>query len=235
MATSTLFSATESDGTAGKLVLKPEDLILFQGDSITDVERERHRQKMPNDGRAMGHGYPFHVTGELLAEYGDLNLQVYNRGISGDTITHLDRRWKRDTLELKPSVLSILIGANDIWGQVAGGRFKGTAESYREEYAALLTRTRQALPDVQLVVCEPFILKCGYVTDEWYPLIDTYREYARQVAADAGAILVPFQEALDKAMADSGTGPEYWVEDGVHPSMAGHALMAKTWREAVGV
>jgi lysophospholipase L1-like esterase len=27
--------------------------------------------------------------------------------------------------------------------------------------------------------------------------------------------------------------PAYWAGDGVHPTLAGHALMAKTWRKVV--
>ena len=50
----------------------------------------------------------------------------------------------------------------------------------------------------------------------------------------AGAIWVPFQEMFDQAVA-AGTEPAYWAGDGVHPTHAGHALMAEAWRKAAGI
>ncbi len=232
MAAGSLLQATTSLA-AETPKLKQGDVILFQGDSITDARRDKKRQDTPNDAAAMGLGYPQHVAGGLLAENSKLGLKIYNRGISGHKVPQLDERWQADTLDLKPAILSILIGVNDIWHKL-GGRYDGTAETYREGYAALLAKTREALPDVVLVVCEPFVLKTGAVNDDWFPDFDAYRENALKVAAEAGAIVVPFQKMFDEAVA-SGTEPGYWAADGVHPTIAGHALMAKTWRETVGI
>jgi lysophospholipase L1-like esterase len=72
------------------------------------------------------------------------------------------------------------------------------------------------------------------VNDTWFPDFETRRGYAKEVADKAGAMWVPFQEMFNEAV-EAGTKPEYWAADGVHPSVAGHALMAKTWREVVGL
>jgi len=85
-----------------------------------------------------------------------------------------------------------------------------------------------------LVICEPFVLRCGAINEKWFPEFDHRRAAAARVAKGAGAIWVPFQAMFDKAVA-KGAKPEYWAADGVHPSAAGHALMAKTWREVVGI
>ena len=207
-------------------------MILFQGDSITDAGRDKKRQAA-NDPRSLGVGYPAHAAGGILRDYASLGLQIHNRGISGNKVPDLDKRWDKDCLDLKPDVLSILIGVNDIWHKL-NGRYDGTPEVYRDGFAALLERTKKALPDTKLVICEPFVLRCGAVNDSWFPEFETRREFAREVADGAGALWVPFQEMFDEAVA-SGTKPEYWAGDGVHPSVAGHALMAKTWREVVGV
>ena len=224
-------SAIADDAT--KVVLKKGDVILFQGDSITDVGRDRKAQGQPNNTKGLGRGYPFLIGGALLQEHPKLGLRVFNRGISGHKVPDLDKRWQKDCLDLKPKVLSILVGVNDLWHKMSG-RYDGTVETYKTGFAALLKRTNDALPHTKIVVCEPFALRCGAVKDSWYPEFDQRRAVAKEVAQDAGAIWVPFQTMFDEAIA-AGTKPEYWARDGVHPTLAGHGLMSRTWREVVNV
>jgi lysophospholipase L1-like esterase len=225
-------SSAQANDTA-KPALKKGDVILFQGDSITDAGRDRKTQAEPNNASGLGNGYPRIIAGDLLIDHRDLELKIYNRGISGHKVPDLDKRWETDTIELKPTVLSILIGVNDIWHKL-NGKYDGTPETYRDGFTALLERTRKALPDVTIAICEPFVLRCGAVKDNWFPEFDERKAFAKEVAQAAGTIWVPFQEAFDDAVA-AGTTPNFWAGDGVHPSIAGHALMAKTWRKAVGI
>lgn len=218
---------------ADRLTLSKGDVILFQGDSITDAGREK-RQPMANEG--LGNGYPKYLAEALREAYPDYDLQIHNRGISGNKVPDLAKRWEADCLALQPKVLSILIGVNDIWHKL-NGRYDGTAETYREGFSELLARTRKALPQVTLVICEPFVLMSGTVKaneDKWFPEFTIRRKYAKQVAEEAGAIWVPFQEMFDKAVAE-GAQPSELAGDGVHPTQRGHQLMAKTWREVVGI
>mgnify|MGYP000918942659 CR=1 FL=1 len=207
--------------------------ILFQGDSITDAGRDRNAEGNANHPAMLGRGYPFHLAGQLLADHAPLGLSIYNRGISGNKVPDLAARWQKDCLDLKPAVLSILIGVNDIWHKL-NGKYDGTPEIYRDGFADLLRQTKEALPGVTLAICEPFVLRCGAVNDSWFPEFETRRAFAAEVAKGAGAIWVPFQEAFDQAVA-AGTEPAYWAADGVHPTQAGHGLMAKVWRGAVGI
>ena len=213
--------------------LKKGDVVLFQGDSITDAGRNRKSQGEANNCPALGNGYPTIIAGGLLSAHRDLGLKIHNRGISGNKVPDLDARWQTDTLDLKPAVLSILVGVNDIWHKL-NGNYNGTPEIYRDGFAALLKKTREALPKVKLVICEPFVLRCGAVSDKWFPEFDERKAFAKEVAMGAGAIWVPFQEVFDNAVS-GGTPPNFWSADGVHPTLAGHALMANTWRDAVGV
>lgn len=231
-ATAAASSAVAQDG-GKKIGLKKGDVILFQGDSITDAGRDRKNEGKANDARMLGRGYPHHLAGGLLETHRNLDLKIYNRGISGHKVPDLDARWQKDTLDLEPAVLSILIGVNDIWHKL-NGRYDGTPEVYRDGFAALLEKTKAALPNVQLVICEPFALRCGAVKDDWFPEFDERRAFAKEVADGADAIWVPFQTMFDEAV-NAGTEPAYWGADGVHPSVAGHALMAKTWREVTGI
>ncbi len=224
-----LSTASAAAEAAAPVSLKEGGLVLFQGDSITDAGRDRGREARPNDGRALGNGYPAIVAGGLLLDHRTLGLRVLNRGISGNRVPDLDGRWQRDALDLKPALLSILIGVNDIWHKM-NGNYDGTPESYRDGFAALLRRTREALPSTTLVICEPFVLRCGAIQDSWFPEFDERRAAAREVATAAGALWVPFQQVFDDAVA-AGTEPSFWAADGVHPTVSGHALMAAAWRK----
>lgn len=218
---------------AEKRDLKKGEIILFQGDSITDAGRNK---KNPIANEGLGRGYPKHIADALQQDYANLDLQIHNRGISGNKVPDLDRRWQQDCIDLKPDVLSILIGVNDIWHKL-NGRYEGTAEIYRDGFRDLLQRTRESLPSVTLVVCEPFVLMSGTVEknkEKWFPDFTTRRQYAKEVAEESGALWVPFQTMFDDAVA-AGTQSKDLAGDGVHPTQQGHALMAKTWREVVGV
>ena len=88
------------------------------------------------------------------------------------------------------------------------------------------------LPDVQLVIGEPFaVLGCSAVTEKWYPAFDAYRATAKVMADEFNAIFIPYQAIFDKAQKHA--PGKYWTGDGVHPSMAGSSLMAEAWLKAV--
>ena len=118
-----------------KTSLKKGDVILFQGDSITDAGRDRKRQDIPNDKAAFGRGYPLLLGNQLLADYPKLDLKIYNRGNSGHKVPQLDARWQKDTIDLNPAVLSILIEVNDMWHKMSG-KYDGTVKDYGDQFAA---------------------------------------------------------------------------------------------------
>ena len=213
-----------------KIVLRKDDVILFQGDSITDSGRNRD-EKSFNNARALGNGYALLATSQLLHTHAEKNLQIANRGISGNKVYQLAERWEEDCLSLKPSVLSILIGVNDFW-HMLGGKYDGTLETYRNDFTALLTRTKEKLPDVKLIVGEPFaVAGVKAVDDQWFPRFNEYQAAAREVATKFDAILIPFQNVFDKAAKVA--PPIYWTHDGVHPYLAGSQLMAEAWLQAL--
>ncbi|MEO5826239.1 MAG: lipolytic protein G-D-S-L family, partial [Gemmatimonadales bacterium] len=79
--------------------------LLFQGDSITDAGRARNRTGA-NDSAALGTGYPLLLAAELREEHPAAALQVFNRGVSGNTVPDLQARWQADTIALAPDILS---------------------------------------------------------------------------------------------------------------------------------
>lgn len=215
-----------------KAKLNMNDVVLFQGDSITDAGRDKANAN-PNDMGALGRGYAAMIASSLLGTNPAKKLQCFNRGISGHKVPDLDARWQADTIDLKPAILSILIGVNDMW-HMRSGKYDGTVADYETGLNALLAKTREALPDTRLVICEPFILPCGAIDETWHPEFDERRAVANAAAKNAKALWVPFQSMFDEAISEE-TPANYWAGDGVHPTMAGHALMAATWLDVVGL
>jgi lysophospholipase L1-like esterase len=211
-------------------ILKDSNVILFQGDSITDAGRNREG-KDPNNQGALGGGYAFLATADLLNAFPTKGLKMYNKGISGNKVYQLADRWQSDCLDLKPAVLSILIGVNDYWHK-HNGNYDGTVEIYERDFRTLLKRTREGLPEVKFVICEPFaVLGCRAVDKSWFPEFDQYRASARKLAVEFDAIFIPYHSIFAKASKIA--PPTYWTGDGVHPSIAGAKLMAEAWMKYV--
>jgi lysophospholipase L1-like esterase len=206
-------------------------VVLFQGDSITDGNRTRNTDW----NHIMGHGYAYTIASKLWFEFPSKGFHFVNRGVSGNRITHLKQRWQTDTLDLKPDVLSFLVGINDVAGFIKGDE-GFTAGQFEADYRALLRLTLEKLPNVRLVLCEPFILPVGPVKEDWEKYqneVALRQEIVKRLASEFKAIHVPFQYAFDEAL---GKAPaEYWIWDGVHPMPAGHELMARLWLEKVKV
>ena len=222
-------TAMAAASDAPKIKLKKGSVVLFQGDSITDAGRDKKNAE-PNSAKALGRGYAAMLAGSLLGEYADLQLKVYNRGISGNKIPDLARRWQKDTIDLKPDVLSILIGVNDLWHQFAfGNKYKATVQDYENGYRELIEKTQKEVPGVQIVICEAFTTR---ESDDFKPL-KQYAAACKKLAAEFNLAFVPFDSLFDDAT--KAAPAKFWLGDGIHPSVPGHALMADAWREATGV
>ena len=201
---------------------QPDTRILFQGDSITDGSRGRNAD--PN--HILGHGYCFIIAAKFGAGHVNRNLTFLNRGVSGNTVRDLDQRWSADTLDLKPDLLSLLIGVND--------NSQGLPlTEYEQTYAKLLTAARATNPQLKLVLCEPFGLPVGPHTDSpaWFAGLNQRQVIVARLARQFGAALVRFQQVFDTACQRAPA--EYWIWDGVHPTYAGHQLMADDWIRTV--
>ena len=199
--------------------------FLFQGDSITDGNRTRN-----NDwNHVMGHGYAYTLAGALWYEHPAKGFHFFNRGVSGDKVPDLAARWQADALDLKPDLVSILVGINDVSAYLDGDA-ASTAGQYETGYRALLEQTRQQLPGVQLVLCEPFILPVGKVKAQWEAYdreVRQRQQVVKKLSVEHDAILVAFGPAFARATAKAPA--DYWIWDGIHPMPAGHELMAREW------
>lgn len=205
-------------------------IFLFQGDSITDGNRGRNND--PN--HIMGHGYAFSIASRVGARFPEKALTFYNRGISGNTVPDLIARWQKDALDIKPHVLSILIGVNDTELAIKQQDADATRK-YEDGYRTLLNHTKEQLPDCILVLCEPFIAPVGRVKDnwnDWHSEIQKKQEVVQHFAKEYHNIFVPLQKVFDDAA--SRAPADYWIWDGIHPTVAGHELIAHEWLKHVG-
>jgi lysophospholipase L1-like esterase len=213
-----------------QLLFSQNGTILFQGDSITDAGREKEKQ-LPNSADSFGKGYAFIIGAGLLDLFSHMNISVFNRGISGNKVYQLAERWQKDCLDLKPDLLSILIGINDYW-HMRNGKYDGTVERYETDYRQLLKLTKETLPNINLVICQPFALPgTTAVDDTWVEPVKAYQDVALKLSKEFKAIWVPFQQVFDEAIKHAPA--KYWAADGVHPSMAGAHLMASAWGKTV--
>ncbi|MCP5004329.1 MAG: SGNH/GDSL hydrolase family protein [Planctomycetes bacterium] len=196
------------------VVFKENDTILFQGDSITDCERNR------SDPKSLGNGYVVLASVGLSAMFSKYNLKFVNRGVSGDKTSDLVGRWDIDCIALKPDWISMLVGINNT--------IDTPVEQFEEEYRILLERSTKEL-NSSIILCEPFLLSLD--SNPWRVALDPKIDVVRKLADEYDAILVP----LDKIFKESCTEkpPEYWAPDGVHPSSVGHALIAQSWIKCV--
>jgi acyl-CoA thioesterase I len=205
--------------------IKPGDTVLFQGDSITDCSRNR---EMPND---LGKGYALMAAGLFRAAHPELDVTFLNRGISGNRVKDLQARWQADCIDLKPNWVSIYIGINDCWRRY--DRNDPTSpESFEQGYRELLERTQREL-DAGIVLIEPFVLPVPDDRKSWREDLDPKINIVRELAREYGALFVPLDGLF--AQASMIAHSSYWAPDGVHPSPAGHALIAKAWLRTIGV
>jgi len=208
--------------------LRAHDVVLFQGDSITDGGRQRTGSDY---NHIMGQDYGYILAAQIGAVSPERELVFVNRGISGNRVPDLEERWQQDTIALHPQLLSILIGVND---QISTGDRAVTPEQYEAGYDKLLAETVAALPGTKIVLCQPFLLPVGKRKADYDEQMVEMKK--RQAAVDRlGAKyhlpVVHFQQVFDAALAKAPA--EHWSWDGIHPTYAGHGLMATEWLKTV--
>ncbi len=215
--------------------------VLFIGDSITDGNWGRVSSRKPSNERnhkdmnhIYGHSFMFICAAHMQSEYPEKDLVFFNRGMSGFTIYDMEQHWQEDALELKPDVLSILIGVNDAQKYVDDFDYAKWEQTYR----SLLDKTLAQNPNLKIVLGAPFLAHIGRMKEktnyaERKATVERCAEIVEKIANDYNAIFVPY----DKMFADllsAGTAPNetYWIWDGIHPTPAGHKRMADLWLEA---
>ena len=204
--------------------------LLFQGDSITDMKWGRNQA---DRNHYLGHSYVYLIASRLLTDTPEAELNFLNRGVSGNTVADLKARWQKDALDLKPDVLSILVGVNDV-GRAVRSNTDVDVTAFEADYRSLLDQSRRANADLKIVLLEPFVLPVTRVKDQWETWrgkIDRLRPIVAKLSSEHNALLLKTQDIFDTAA--NRTKPSHWIWDGVHPLPQGHELIARNWIELV--
>jgi len=210
-------------------MLTKNSCILFTGDSITDCGRDRQNKD------SAGHGYVNLIKSHLMFMQPESNFAVHNTGISGNRIVDLYARLKEDCYNIQPTpnVVSILIGINDVWHEYANNQGV-EAEKFWRMYDIMLGEIDGRLPGVKLVMMEPFVLGGGLPIGDygaWREELAIRQSIIKNLAEEYSAVYIPLQSLFDAACYNA---PDiYWLYDGIHPTAAGHALIADAWQKAV--
>ncbi|MBQ9940495.1 MAG: SGNH/GDSL hydrolase family protein [Clostridia bacterium] len=199
--------------------------ILFQGDSITDSGRARD-----NDIN-LGVGYPLLVKANLGFESPG-KYEFFNRGISGNRVVDVYARIKNDIINLKPDVMSILIGVNDVWHEFSSENGVD-AEKYFKIYDMIIEEVKNALPSIRIMIMEPFVLKGTATEEKWECFnleVKKRSEMAKKIAQKYNLPYIQLQEGFDKL--SENIDESYWLSDGVHPTAMGHEYIKNEWIKA---
>lgn len=219
-----------------ELLIKKNYKVLFIGDSITDAGRDRKENS--ND---LGKGYVYLIAGQFQAKYPKLNVKFINRGINGDRVDTIYNRWDNDCINLKPDIVTILIGINNTIH-----RFKRdlitTTDEFEKSYRDILEKTVNET-NAQIILMEQFLLpvekkedtpvyvpvyeNINQCREDINPKIDVVKKLAREYNTMLISLDGMFASASTKAPS------EYWLPDGIHPSPAGAGLIAQAWLKAV--
>lgn len=204
------------------MLLQKNDHVLFYGDSITDAGRR-------NTSHKLGLGYAALLASTLAAQYPRLGLTFTNTGISGNRVYDLESRLDADLIAHKPTVVSILIGINDTWRRYDSNTPSPLAD-FTACYARICRRIRDEL-GARLVICEPFLLHTPPDRAAWREDLNPRIDAVREVAAEFANAYVPLDGPFAAAAIQQPN--VYWLGDGVHPTPAGHGLIAQAWSKAV--
>ena len=223
--------------------------VLFIGDSVTDGGWGNDVAGLPSSQRnqgdwnhLFGSGYMYLCAAHFMGEEPEKELQFLNRGISGNTLKNLQDRWQEDCLDLKPDIVSILVGTNDIHYWLADPQKQPfNYMDWEKRYRELIQLTQQELPEVRIILCTPFVGKAGWAGEAAnFPQRDeSVRKLAsiiKQIAKDYQLTLIPFDEMFDNLLKSYPSQPvSHWCWDGIHPTPATHQRMADLWIEKSGL
>lgn len=208
-----------------------ETTILFQGDSISDGARYKDPLARGDLNHQIGHTFIYTIASTFGYKYADRHLRFVNRACSGDNLELIYDRMEEDILAEKPDVFSILAGCNDyyLWKDDPDHM-----EEFEDTYRTMFDEILEQNPETKLIMCEPFVAPVRLPEEEYKArrtMIEQEIEIMHRISEDYHTVYVPLLDRFDEAAQIRERS--YWIWDGVHPTEAGHGLIAHEWIKAV--
>ena len=212
------------------MIFEKNDILVMAGDSVTDCGRMY--EQPPAGWGSFGDGYVSMVDGFLAALYPELRIMVANKGVSGDDILLMEKRWDKDVLALNPDWVSIMIGINDVWRQFDGLLMHVQTvdqQAFKSTYRSIIERT---LPTVKgMILLSPIMIEQSNDNPMKKMLVE-YAHIAKELAVEYKLIYVDIQARIDAFLQE--LNEFILCSDRVHPNNKGHAIIAKAFLDAVG-
>lgn len=214
-----------------KKYFKDGATVLFQGDSVTDCDRNRSHFCMTMS--KYGNGYP-----RLFKEMYDIlfpnnSVKFVNRGVSGNRVRDLLDRYDEDFKAVKPDFVSIMIGINDTWRGYDSDEFC-TPERFEKEYDQLLSKIKADLPDAKIMIVEQFAFTSHPDRLGWNDDLDPKRAITKKLADKYADYFIPMYDIMTD-IDKNGFEMSELSADGVHPAPTGHALIASEIMKTLGI
>lgn len=209
-----------------KPFFKEGSTVLFYGDSITDVGRDRE------NFYGLGEGYPARIAPIYQALFPEQRVTFLNRGISGNTTAQLLERYDTDLKDLKPDYLSILIGINDTWRRYDSDKLTTTGQ-FEKNYRQLISQVRRDLPECKIFLIEPWLLSSDPAKEFWHGDFDPKQKVVNDLRSQAEFFLSATE--LFEAEKRTGVTDSDLSADGVHPTPFGHGVIALGWLRMLGI
>jgi acyl-CoA thioesterase I len=174
--------------------------VVFMGDSITEGWA---RQPFIND-----------------------NPSYVGRGISGQTAPQMLVRFRSDVIALKPAIVHIMAGTNDV-AQNTGPETPGETEGYIKSMVELALANKIKVVLASIPPAKEFYWHRGL---EPALQIRALNDWLKQYAASRGLAYIDYWSVL--AASDGGMNPQYSA-DGVHPNAEGFEAMRPLAKAAI--
>lgn len=199
--------------------LHDRDTVVFYGDSITDQNR-----------------YTRDIETFVVSEHPRWHTRFLNAGWIGDTVEGgkggpIDVRLARDVLPYRPTVVTILLGTNDAgYGPFDPARL----DTYGQGLGRIVDALREKLPGVRIVLLTPPFYdedaRQSHHIADYNATLRRYGDRMKLVAAQKHLPVIDLNAPL-QAATETGrkADPEFTLAlDGVHPTEAGHRVIAAT-------
>lgn len=206
-------------------IFKKGQVVLFQGDSITDCGRDRE------DITSLSEGYPGMVAKMYNLLFPDNGVTFINKGISGNRAKDLLERYDVDFKDINPDFISIMIGINDTWRKYDSND-PTSAEEFEDNYRKLLKMIKADMPNCKIMIMEPYVLNSLPDRAAWREDLNPKILAVRKLAKEYADYYLPLDGLFAKAEVEQYTCQQI-SPDGVHPGPIGHSMIAEEYIKAL--